>query len=247
MSHRAPSALLALALGGLCSTVEASDRISSAEAGRLAIEQMERFKAHARELPPAGVPWFEFLDAPGDVLVTAPHATAQMREGKLKGSDLGTGPLAVVLHHMAGVPVLYTTWASPSDPNYYDENPFKERLAGLIRDRKPKLVLDLHASRSDRPYDVDLGTLWGASLLGQGKLEKDLRRRLAEAGIRDLSGNAFPGVRQATIVRFLHRRGVPCIQLEINARWLRPGQGPEALDRFLRLSRALAAFMSDLE
>lgn len=227
--------------------MEASDRISSFEAGRLAIQQVERFKAHAREFPPAGVPWFEFLDASGDVLVTAPHATAQMREGKLKGSDLGTGPLAVVLHRMAGVPVLYTTWASPSDPNYYDENPFKERLAVLVRDRKPRLVLDLHASRPDRPYDVDLGTLWGASLLGQVNLEKALRKRLAEAGIRDLSDNAFPGGRQATVMRFLHRRGVPCIQLEINARWLRPSQGPEALDRFLRLSNALAAFMGDLE
>jgi hypothetical protein len=246
MNTPTPSAMVILAAGGISALAQGASP-SQAEIAGLAREQVQRFKTHARELPPPGIPWFEALEGKSRVLVTAPHATAQMREGRLKGSDLGTGALAVVLHRLAETPTLYTTWASPSDPNYYDDNPFKEALAGLVRRRKPRLVLDLHASREDRPYDVDLGTLRGDSLLGQTALLEKLRSRLAEAGLRDLSDNAFPGERQATVIRFLHGKGVPCLQLEINARWLRPERGPAELQRFLQLAHALAAFIQDLE
>ena len=217
------------------------------EAARIAQEQVQRFKARARVLPPPGTEWHEFLEGAAPVLVTAPHATAQLREGRLKGSDLGTGALAVVLHHLAGTPTLYTTWASPSDPNYYDDNPFKAVLARRVQTRKPSVVLDLHASREDRPYDVDFGTLRGAALQGRPALATRLASRLRAAGLREISDNAFPGERQATVVRFLHARGIPCIQLEINARWLRPEKGPLEMARFLSLARALADFVREVE
>lgn len=246
MAPSALSALLVLALGGSLVSGE-TPALSRADLARLAKEQALRFKTHARELPPHGTSWFEAVEGSSQILVTAPHATAQTREGRLKGSDLGTGALAVVLHRLAGAPALYTTWASPSDPNYYDDNAFKDELASLAKTWKPKLVLDLHASREDRPYDLDLGTLQGASVQGQAVALEILRRRLAEAGVRDLSENAFSGERQATVVRFLHRLGVPCIQLEINARWLRPEHGPEEMQRFIQLANALAAFIRDMD
>lgn len=246
MTTPAKAALLTFALGGMPALAQGAVP-TQAEASRLAKEQVKRFKLHARELPPTGTPWFEFQEGKSGVLVTAPHATAQSRQGRLKGSDLGTGALALVLNYLAGTPTLYTTWASPSDPNFYDENPFKDALASLVKQRKPRLVLDLHASREDRPYDLDFGTLRGDSLLGKNALLKRLQHHLTEAGIGNLSDNAFAGERQATVVRFLHRKGVPCIQLEINAHWLRPEAGPAELQRFMQLANALTSFIQDVD
>ena len=217
------------------------------DVSRVATEQVERFRARARKLPPSGEAWFELREGSSGLLVTAPHATAHRRDGRLKGSDLGTGALAVVLGRLAATPVLYTTWAAPSDPNYYDDNPFKTELARRLARKRPRFVVDLHASREDRPYDVDLGTLRGRSLLGRQDLLHDLTRRLREAGLVHLSDNAFPGERQATVTRFLCESGVPCVQLEINARWLRPESGPDGMDRFLALVRALSAFAKDVD
>lgn len=246
MKHPSHAALLVLALGGVSAVLEGAVP-TQAEASRLAQEQVKRFKRHARELPPPGTPWYEFLEGRSRVLITAPHATAHTRQGRLKGTDLGTGALAVVLNALAETPALFTTWASPSDPNFYDDNAYKDALAGLVKRRQPSLVLDLHASREDRPYDLDLGTLFGDSLLGKPALLDRLKRHLAGAGLGNLSDNAFPGERQATVIRFLHRRGVPSIQLEINARWLRPEAGPVELERFMRLANALAAFIREVE
>jgi hypothetical protein len=217
------------------------------DASRVATEQVERFRARARKLPPPGEPWFELLEGRSGLLVTAPHATAHRRDGRLKGSDLGTGALAVVLGRLAGTPVIHTTWAAPSDPNFYDDSPFKDELARLLKRSKPRFGVDLHASREDRPYDVDLGTLHGRSLLGRQDLLQALTARLREAGLVRLSDNAFPAMRQATVTRFLCERGVPCVQLEINARWLRPERGPEEMERFLALARALSAFAGDVD
>ena len=125
-------------------------------------------------------------------------------------------------------------------------NPFKAALERFVEQHKPRLVLDLHASREDRVYDVDFGTLRGKSLGSHPGMLEGLRRRLREHGISELSDNAFPGERQATIVRFLTDRKVPCIQLEINARWLRPERGPDELQRFLQLVQALEDFIKDI-
>lgn len=247
MVFRAPSALLALVMGGTSVQESAPAEAVFQDVIRLAKDRVQRFRAHARELPPQGTPWFELLEGKSRVLVTAPHATAHLRGERLKGSDLGTGALAVVLNRLAEAPALYTTWAAPSDPSFYDDNPFKERLAALVRQRKPGLVLDLHASREDRPYDLDFGTLRGDSLRGRTVLLDKLRRQLRAAGLQNLSDNAFAGERQATVVRFLYREGVPCVQLEINARWLRPEEGPAGAERFFRLAKALTAFIEELD
>ena len=69
--------------------------------------------------------------------MVAGHATAHMREDQLKPEDRGTGSLAVMLNKLAGCPVLYTTYLSPSDPNYYDDNEFKRTLSHMIKQYAP--------------------------------------------------------------------------------------------------------------
>src|SRR5690242_19739812 len=54
--------------------------------------------ARSYEAPPAaGEPWLRALSGGSSVLVTAPHATAQTRDGETKSADGGTGSLAVML------------------------------------------------------------------------------------------------------------------------------------------------------
>lgn len=171
-------------------------------------------------LPQTGESWFVALPGNSNVLVSAPHATAQTREGKMKFADAGTGALAVTLNALAKARTLYTTRMSPTDPNFYDDNAYKQKLKEMIAGRKPKLVLDLHASHWYRPYDIDFGTMNGQSIRGHHIWVRRLAENLGRAGFRDFSQDYFPGATNQTVTKFVHGLGVPCLQLEINETWL---------------------------
>ncbi|NNJ19242.1 hypothetical protein CSV86_031230 [Pseudomonas putida CSV86] len=91
--------------------------------------------------------------------------------------------------------VIYTQYRTPSDPNYYDDNEFKNQLAELIGSQRPALVLDIHGSSDFRPYDVDIGTMNGKSLLGNQALLVDLVEHLRQEGMTNLSNNYFAAER----------------------------------------------------
>ncbi|MCP4690983.1 MAG: hypothetical protein GY859_23230, partial [Desulfobacterales bacterium] len=132
-----------------------------------AIAITEKLDKNREVEAPEGENWFEVIEGPVPIIVTAPHATSPLRDGKLRFSDGGgTGALAIILHKMAGVSVIYTTYAGKSDPNYYDDNAFKEALGELIDRQDPVYLLDLHGSHAYRPYEIDFGVMDGRSLLG---------------------------------------------------------------------------------
>lgn len=193
---------------------------------------------------PEGQNWFEVLEGSIPVIITAPHATGPFRNGKRRFSDGGgTAALAVELNKLTGVHVIYTTYEGPSDPNYYDDNTFKTTLAKLMEQVKPKYVLDIHGSSSYRSYDVDLGTMDGASLLGNENLLFSLIEHLKREGIVSISYNRFAASQHHTITRFSHQHEVPAIQLEINETYVSPSNGKIEAQRFSRLLQTLTRFI----
>jgi len=173
------------------------------------------------DLPPeAGGPWFSVIEGTSTVLISAPHATAHIREGKSRFADAGTGALAVMLNKLARTTVIYTTRQSPSDPNFYDHNEYKTALSHLIDNRRPRLVLDLHASHYYRPYDVDFGTMDGRSIMGHTGWLRRLGEYLTAVGVRDFSQDYFPASKDQTVTKFVRGKGVPCVQMELNETWL---------------------------
>ncbi len=215
---------------------------------RETIEHEKAFAQYYDVKAPPGENWFAIDLGTTPVLVVAGHATAQTREGTRKAADRGTGSLAVVLHKLTGATTIYTVYASPSDPNYDDDNTFKETLSKLLQEIRPALVLDLHTSHADRPYAVDFGTMGGKSLLGGTEVLGQLEDALRGAGVRDLSNDYFPAQHHHTITKWVSGHGVPCIQLEINSTWLiRAADNPAEFHRFEKLLQGLVNFLQGFE
>jgi len=197
---------------------------------------------------PQGQPWFEVLPGDAKVLVVAGHATSHHREGVFKSQDGGTGGLAVMLNRLAGCPLIINAYQSPRDPNYYDDSEFKRALKELIERDRPALVIDIHASSSGRPYDIDFGTIGGKSLLGQGEHLERLVACLRREGMRNFSQDYFAASRRGTVTRFVSEMGVPCVQLEFNSSWLpHPEGGPVDLVQRQRVGQALQGMMRFVE
>ena len=200
--------------------------------------------ARAESEAPQDAPWFAVLRGTIPVIVTAPHATTVMRNGKRRFSDgAGTAALAALLHEKTGATAIFTTYAAPSDPNYYDDNAFKETLRTLITETNPAVVLDLHGSHAYRPYDVDFGTMNGESLRGNEQLLRQLIACLREEGVNNFSSNFFSAAGQDTITKWASELGAPAIQLEVSATSLMPSEGPIYAHRFAQVAQALTRFV----
>lgn len=195
---------------------------------------------------PKGENWFKSIEGTIPVIITAPHATRPFREGRYRFSDGGaTASLAVALGKLTGAYVIHTTYEGPSDPNYYNDNRFKEELAKLIKRVKPLYILDLHGSSPYRSFDVDLGTMDGRSLLGNKDLLFSLIDNLKKEGILSISYNRFGAAKNATITKFASSKGVPTIQMEINSTYITPSAGNIEAHRFSKLLQSLVRFVNE--
>ena len=205
----------------------------------------KRFSANDSTPPPENVSWFEYLKGTKNILVIAAHATAQTREGKIRQADAGTGSLAIALNKLTSVPVLYTTYLTPSDPNYYDNNAFKDTLAQLLKYLKPVFIIDLHSSFPFRPYDIDFGTMRGRSYLNRKSFLRRLKRAFTHEGLINQSQDFFAAEKNQTITKFASGKGFPCIQLEINDNYLTPHLGNIYGQNTAQLLQALIRFINE--
>ena len=179
------------------------------------------------------------------VLVTAPHATAHVRMGKLKRQEFYTGALAVLLHSLTGCHALYTGRLSSLDPNYTDESPFKAKLSEIAGRCGLEFQIDIHGTGSERPRDVFPGVGMNSEFLnGRSESLFELSQAAQSNGISLGSTDVFPAARQMTVTRFSATRlGVPSMQLEINRDLRRPEIAPAD---FVKLVNFLKEFIGRL-
>jgi hypothetical protein len=196
---------------------------------------------------PDGESWVGVRRGKSSVLVVAGHATSHVRRDEIKPPDVATGALALMVNDLAGATIIYSNHASPSDPNYFEDNDLKSALADAIKRDEPVLVLDLHASHAYRPHDIDLGTMHGASLLGRSYYLDHLAAAFEREGIYNLSQDCFPAESGQTITKSASSLGVPAIQLEISSTYLLKGQDEMRAHRFAQLLQAIVRFIRDVD
>lgn len=206
----------------------------------------KKFAEHYTTPAPQNKKSFDFKGGTKKILFVAAHATAHRREGEIKSADAGTGSMAVELNKLLKVPVLYTTYLSPSDPNFDDDNEFKDSLAKILIKIKPVFVIDLHRSKSFRPYDIDFGTMNGKSFLTRKDLFNNLKNVLKNEGLINQSQDFFSASQNQTITKFVSAKGIPCIQLEINSNYISAEDGDLFGQKTAQLLQALIRFVDSL-
>ncbi|HBG06490.1 MAG: hypothetical protein A2075_17220 [Geobacteraceae bacterium GWC2_58_44] len=150
--------------------------------------------------------------------------------------------MAVALHDMCNITIIYTTYPSPSDPNFYDDNEFKAELGKLISEIKPIMLLDVHASHPYRPYEVDLGTMNGLSVLDDKQFIPALLDEFKREGLVSTSVDWFAASNNQTITKYASSKGVPSVQLEFSATRM-VADSDAAAHRFAQTIQAVARFL----
>lgn len=209
----------------------------------VAVERVHFVKTDRRHDPKKVTP-FRYLPGRIPVLVSAPHAVRHYREKKIKPSDEFTGSIACLLHQLTGCHTLAVTRLYGGDPNFDYPCIYKSFLGDICREHSVKLVIDLHGAARDHDFDIDIGTVNGASLLGKQKILQRLVTSLENTGFTRISQNFFSTVNENIITRFAaNELAVPALQLEINKMYRVPHQNGEA---YCRMMAALITFIQDL-
>ncbi|MDD3335748.1 MAG: hypothetical protein PHI98_09595 [Eubacteriales bacterium] len=181
---------------------------------------------------------FELLSGIGGVMLSAPHAVLQTRNGRPKQAERYTGMLARLLNQQEGTPCIYKTLHLADDANHDEQSDYRDRLCDYIRENCIRCLLDLHQLSPTRPMDLCLGTGKGQNLHGQNEVVKILQAAfLAHAFSRQTVDDPFSASGIHTVSSTVAREcGIPAVQIELNSRLLMEDQ-PE--ERFSDIMDAL--------
>lgn len=171
-------------------------------------------------------PPFVVTEGAVPVVVSAPHAVSQWREGRVKPSDDFTGAIALAVAEIAGCSAIVASRYDACDPNWdpFERCAYKQALAHAVRSFGAVAVLDIHGVPSAAPDAIEVGSADGqtvAALPGADEFARDfLREQLAEHLDRQrktISLNVRHAARgRNTVTNTIARAcGVVALQLEI--------------------------------
>ena len=180
----------------------------------------------------------EFLDSNRDksyvllssnlskVVISAPHAVEQLRNGFIKGKEEESGQIAYILNKVLGVSSIIKTKNCNDDANSDPQSAYRDALSKFIDDNDIRYLLDLHQLNVCRPMDIDLG-INGYENFKDRSLLDEIISIFNRHGIANIAIDApFNASGLHTVSRDIAlRNGIETIQIEINSRlvWHKDG------------------------
>ena len=102
---------------------------------------------------------FRTIQGEVPVLISAPHSVRQLRNGKIKGKDLYTGPIVMEIANQTQCYAIYKIFNNQDDANYdIENNEYKEKVLEIIKQRDIQLFIDIHGASDNDEFDIDIGT-----------------------------------------------------------------------------------------
>ncbi|MCL1854256.1 MAG: hypothetical protein FWF86_00860 [Clostridia bacterium] len=168
---------------------------------------------------------FELLSGKGKVFLSAPHATAQTRNGAVKSAERYTGALCFMLHEQLNCPVIYKSRHLLDDANHDPVSDYRDAVCDYIHKNDIACLLDLHQLSPARPMALCICTGKQRNLCGRTDMVGVIKQCFLDHGISRITvDDPFDGGSPHTVSSTVAvRRGIPAVQLELNTRLLMSG------------------------
>lgn len=175
------------------------------------------------------------------IILTSPHTMKQIKsDGTIKLSEPFTKAINMYISNKLNTYSLIKINDTGIDPNSEIEEEFKTKLLKIIKDNDIKLVIDIHGASSDRPFDVEFGTL--NNLSADYSIIKELKEAFEENGINNIEiNNPFKG---GGITKYIYgNTEIDVIQIEINGNYRNPENG----DKIILIVNSLIKFIEQYD
>lgn len=180
------------------------------------------------------------------IMISAPHAVTQLRNGNLKPSDAFTGAFSMGLHETLGCHTIIKSKYDGTDPNSQSGQAYRDALSSHIKLHDVRFVLDLHCMNPHRNVDIILGTNFYKNLQGHKHWVDIFLSSMHYYGItsigidQDLTASARFNVSRT----IAESHGIPCLQVEMNLHSIHPEKHPK---KMRNIFRGLTTFIQELQ
>lgn len=163
---------------------------------------------------------YTFIIGEIPILLSAPHAVKQRRNGKIKSEDVNTGGITEYLCNTCKCYGIIRNYNELDDPNNDDFGlglAYKNEILRSIRENNVKLVLDIHGCNNSHGFDFCIGTNNKRNLNGQDNILDILSIGLNSIG-KVAIDDYFKASLDGNVSKYIsHNSNVPSIQLEISS------------------------------
>ena len=158
----------------------------------------------------------------GRVMLSAPHAAEQTRNGHKKYGEFLTGVLANMLHDSTLCPIIVKEKNCGDDANRDEKCKYKAKLVKFAEKNGIEYLIDLHQMNPERDELIDIGTGEGKNIAAEPDIAERVKARFEAAGLSGvLIDGRFTAVHPFTVSAYTAREcGIACLQIEFNTRLL---------------------------
>ncbi len=151
------------------------------------------------------------------VLLSAPHAVTQTRNGKTKFAETQTYNLIKLVSNLTGASLIAKTSNMGDDANFDFNSNYRNKIASLIENNQVKFILDVHCLNNLRSQQINLGTNNKFNLVGNTILFSRIEHIFKKHGFETTEDYPFKASEKTIAGFFSKTYKVFALQIEINS------------------------------
>ncbi|AXF56707.1 hypothetical protein [Salicibibacter kimchii] len=178
-----------------------------------------------------------------NVLVSAPHTTTHIRDGKIRDAEIYTGSIALLIQAFTGAHVIYNVYEG-EDANHVFGGLYKEKIGDIIEEYDVDLVIDVHGAGENWNFDLEIGTVHGEAANDE---RVDLLQYILENNeMHNINRNEhFPASGEGTVTyQSWHHYRTEAMQLEIHRDYRDPRNDFES---YFEMLKSLVHFVANAD
>lgn len=165
---------------------------------------------------------FKIINGSIPIILSAPHAVKQNRNGIIKEEDKLTGAIVEYLCTKTGANGIIRTCNWNDDPNYENKGnalKYKETILQLIKDKNIKLLIDIHGCNNKHGFDIEFGVSNGENINYDNTYLEIFEQNFSKIG-KVVIDKEFLAKSEGTVSKFINKNSkIQCIQIEISRKY----------------------------
>lgn len=192
---------------------------------------------------------FKIINGTIPIILSAPHAVKQNRNGIIKEEDKLTGAIVEYLCMRTGANGIIRTYNCDDDPNYENKGKslkYKQAILNIVKQRNIKLLIDVHGCTNNHGFEIEFGTNYGENINHDKTYLEIFEKEFSKIG-KVAIDKQFMAKGDGTVSKFINKNSkIECIQIEISTKF-RKEQLVEMLEIFeSTINKCIIKFKGDI-